>query len=120
MRRRAAADGGVPPRHLMDLSVWIAEGRSPNPGPEPDWWDADYGGSWAVNRARIDWARARRQWFREHDDGTLETVNALFREGFNDLSPDPRQQDSEKRIMLALINPRLYQALREAVDAERE
>ncbi len=26
-----------------------------------------------------------------HDNGTLEMVNALYREGFNDLAPDPRR-----------------------------
>ena len=41
--------------------------------------------------ARRDWSRAREQWFREHDNGTLEMVNALYREGFNNLAPDPRR-----------------------------
>ncbi len=120
MRRRAAADGGVPPEHLIDLGVWIAEGRSPAPGPEPSWWDEEVAGPWGLHEARIEWARARRDWQRDHEDGTLAMVNALFRKGFNDLSPDPRVQDLERVKRVLAAEPRLVQALRAAADAERD
>ena len=94
MRRRGASDGAAPPpEYLMNLAVWMAEGHSPHPGPAPEWWD--HGESYAVFEARRDWSRARQRWFREHDNGTLEMVNTLYREGFNDLAPDPRRGDSE-------------------------
>ncbi len=105
MRRRGAGDGGAPPRFLMDLTVWMAEGHSPDPGPAPHWWD--HREPYAVFEARREWSRARRQWFREHDNGTLGRVNELYGEGFNDLTSDPRRADGEREIMLAVTNPQL-------------
>ena len=108
MRRREATDGGVPPAHLMSLPVWIADGRSPDPGPAPAWWaarEANEGVPWQVHQARIDWERARREWVRGAP--ALDVLNSLFGPGL-DAGPevDPRVAEYERRTAEAVLGLR--------------
>ncbi len=107
MKRRGGADG-APPEHLLSLPRWIAENRSPDPGPEPAWWNPD-GESWRVHAARIEWSRARRAWVREHA-GTMAEANRLFDPdlGYDagPQEPDPRRAaEIERSIIEAVAVP---------------
>ena len=89
MRRRSAADGGVP-EHLLSLPKWNEEHRSPDP-----------------DSARIEWQRARRQWVRQ-SGGSIDAVNALYGDGY-DPGPDEdprRAAEHERRTVVALAAPR--------------
>ena len=89
MRRRGGSDGN-PPEYLLSFSVWLAENRSPDPGPAPPWWNPD-GEPYVVHCARREWSKARREWVR-HSSG-IDAVNRLYGPGYD---PDPQEPDPRR------------------------
>jgi len=71
-QRRDLVERGEPPRYLMSLSVWITDGRSPDPA-----------------LARSDWEQARSEWGRGAP--SLDALNRLYGAGLDaGPQPDPR------------------------------